>query len=336
MTVNRQWLLVRRPHGMVTLEDFNYREQPFTAPELQTGEILVRNKLFSLMPAQRTWMNADSTYFPPMQLHMPVVSRALGEVVASANPKYPVGTLASVLSGWEDYSLVSGEKILPESVPAGMDPIESISTYGANTLTAYFGLLKVGQPKSGETVVVSGAAGSTGSMAAQIARIKGCKVIGIAGGKVKCDWLLAACKLDAAIDYRSENVDARLKTLAPKGVDVFFDNVGGEIMRDVIDNMAMHGRVVICGQISEYNSGRPAPGPRDMFRLVSHRLRLQGFIRSDFMSEHPAALKELMQWGKAGELVHRTDVRSGFKNLPLAYFELFNGGNNGTLVLKVD
>ena len=336
MSVNRQWLLARRPQGMLSLDDFKYQETPFTPPDLKPGEILVRNKFFSLVPAQRTWMNADSAYFRPMELNKPVVSPAVAEVTASANPKYPVGALVTTLTGWEDYTLLSGERFWAGLLPAGIDPVDSLSLFGGNTLTAYFGLLKVGQPKAGETVVVSGAAGSTGSMAAQIARIKGCKVIGIAGGKAKCDWLLTACKLDGAIDYRSENVGARLKELAPKGVDVFYDNVGGEIMRDVIDNMAMYGRVVLCGQIAEYNSAEPAPGPRDMFRVISHRLRIQGFISADFMGERNAALADLTQWAQSGELIHRADVRHGFKTLPTTYFDLFTGGNLGTLILKAD
>jgi NADPH-dependent curcumin reductase CurA len=333
MSVNRQWLLVRRPQGMMALDDFKYQEAPFTPPDLKPGEVLVKNQYFSLVPAQRTWMNADSSYFPPMQLNKPVVSPTLAEVVASANEKYPVGAMIATMTGWEDYTLLSG-KFWGGIIPAGTDPVDALSLFGGNTLTAYFGLLKIGQPKEGETVVVSGAAGSTGSMAAQIARIKGCKVIGIAGGKAKCDWLLSACKLDGAIDYRSENVSARLRELAPKGVDVFYDNVGGTIMQDVIDQMAMYGRVVLCGQIAEYNSSGPAPGPRDMFRIISHRLKIQGFISADYMGERNAALADLTQWAQAGQLVHRADVRAGFQNLPATYFDLFNGGNAGTLILK--
>lgn len=333
MSVNRQWLLVRRPQGMMSLDDFKYQETPFTPPDLKPGEILVKNRYFSLVPAQRTWMNADSSYFPPMQLNKPVVSPTLAEVVASANDKYPVGAMIATMTGWEDYTVLSG-RFWGGLIPAGTDPVDALSLFGGNTLTAYFGLLKIGQPKEGETVVVSGAAGSTGSMAAQIARIKGCKVIGIAGDKAKCDWLLSACKLDGAIDYRNDNVSARLKELAPKGVDVFYDNVGGTIMQDVIDQMAMYGRVVLCGQIAEYNSSGPAPGPRDMFRIISHRLKIQGFISADFMGERTAALADLTQWAHAGQLVHRADVREGFKNLPKTYFDLFNGGNAGTLILK--
>lgn len=335
MSINRQWLLARRPQGMLSLDDFTYRETPFTPPALKDGEILVRNKIFALVPAQRTWMNADSSYFPPMKLDQPVVSPAVSEVVASANPKYPVGSLVNGMTGWEDYTLLSG-RFWAGLLPPGVDPVDAISLFGGNTLTAYFGLLKIGQPKEGETVVVSGAAGSTGSMAAQIARIKGCKVIGIAGGKAKCDWLLSALKLHGAIDYRTENVAARLKELAPKGVDVFYDNVGGTIMQDVIDNMAMYGRVALCGQIAEYNSNEPAPGPRDMFRIISHRLRIQGFISADFMGERNAALADLTQWAQSGELIHRADVRTGFGNLPATYFDLFSGGNTGTLMLKAD
>jgi NADPH-dependent curcumin reductase CurA len=320
---------------MLSLNDFKYQEVPFTPPALKDGEILVKNRFFSLVPAQRTWMNADSSYFPPMQLDKPVVSPAVSEVVASANPKYPVGTVVNGMTGWEDYTLLSG-RFWAGALPPGVDPVDALSLFGGNTLTAYFGLLKIGEPKEGETVVVSGAAGSTGSMAAQIARIKGCKVIGIAGGKAKCDWLLSACKLAGAIDYRHENVAARLKELAPNGVNVFYDNVGGTIMQDVIDQMAMYGRVVMCGQIAEYNSKEPAPGPRDMFRIISHRLKIQGFISADFMGERSAALADLTQWAQSGQLIHRADVRSGFKALPETYFDLFNGGNQGTLILKAD
>jgi NADPH-dependent curcumin reductase CurA len=270
-----------------------------------------------------------------MKLDQPVVSPAVSEVIASNNPKYAVGTLVNGMTGWEDYTLLSG-KFWAGALPQGVDPVDALSLFGGNTLTAYFGLTKIGEPKEGETVVVSGAAGSTGSMAAQIARIKGCKVIGIAGGKAKCDWLLSTLKLHGAIDYRHENVAARLKELAPNGVNVFYDNVGGDIMRDVIDQMAMYGRVVLCGQIAEYNSNAPAPGPRDMFRIISHRLKIQGFISADFMGERNTALADLTKWAQAGELIHRADVRQGFKALPETYFDLFSGGNQGTLILKTE
>jgi NADPH-dependent curcumin reductase CurA len=333
MTINRQWILTRRPQGMVTVADFEYRETPLSEAPLQAGEVLVRNKLFSMMPAQRTWMNADSAYFAPIPLGAPVTAPSVAEVVKSENPRFPVGAKVTGLTAWEDYTLLRGERPMISLLPADVPVLDALSLFGGNALTAYYGLLTIGAPKEGETVVVSGAAGSTGSIAAQIARIKGCKVIGIAGGKTKCDWLRTACKI-TAIDYKSENVSARLRELAPKGVDVFFDNVGGTIMQDVIDQMAMFGRVAVCGQIAHYNTPGPAPGPRDMFRVVSHRLRIQGFISIDF-TERKVALADLQQWAKDGKLAHRTDVRKGFKNLPATYFELFSGGNDGMLMLEV-
>lgn len=335
MIINRQWIFASRPQAMVSQANFEYRETPLSNAPLEPGDVLVRNKTFSLIPAQRTWMNADSEYFPPIPLGMAVSAPSTGEVVRSENPTFPVGTRVTGLTKWEDYSLVKADRITISPLPADIDLMDALSVFGGNALTAYLGLLKIGQPKPGETVVVTGAAGSTGSMAVQIARIKGSKAIGIAGGSAKCDWLRSACHVEA-IDYKNENVAERLKALAPKGVDVLFDNVGGVIMQDVIDQMAMHGRAALCGQIAHYNTGVPAPGPRDMFRVVSHRLRIQGFIASDLMADRSAAMADLQQWAKDGQLVHKTDVRTGFKNLPTVYADLFTGGNDGTLILVVD
>jgi NADPH-dependent curcumin reductase CurA len=334
MTINRQWIFASRPQGMVGPANFEYRETPLSNAPLEPGDVLVRNKTFSLIPAQRTWMNADSEYFPPIPVGAAVSAPATGEVVQSANPRFPVGMRVTGLTRWEDYSLMKADRLTISPLPADVDLLDALSVFGGNALTAYLGLLKIGTPKPGETVVVSGAAGSTGSMAVQIARIVGCKAIGIAGGPAKCEWLRTEAKVEA-IDYKHENVADRLKALAPQGVNVFFDNVGGVIMQDVIDQMAMHGRAVICGQIAHYNTGT-APGPRNMFRVVSHRLRIQGFIAGDLMADREEALRDLRQWAKAGQLAHKTDVRSGFKNLPTVFGELFTGGNDGTLILMVD
>ena len=334
MTINRQWIFASRPQGMVGPANFEYRETPLSDAPLQTGDVLVRNKTFSLIPAQRTWMNADSEYFPPIPVGAAVSAPATGEVVQSANPRFPVGTRVTGLTRWEDYSLIKANQLTISPLPADIDLLDALSVFGGNALTAYLGLLKIGEPQPGQTVVVSGAAGSTGSMAVQIARIVGCKAIGIAGGPAKCEWLRTEARVEA-IDYKNENVAERLKALAPNGVDVFFDNVGGVIMQDVIDQMAMHGRAAICGQIAHYNTGA-APGPRNMFRVVSHRLRIQGFIASDLMADREKALRDLQQWAKGGQLAYKTDVRSGFKNLPTVFGELFTGGNDGTLILTVD
>ncbi len=335
MTTNRQWIFTSRPQGMVSAANFEYRETPLADAPLQTGDVLVRNQMFSLIPAQRTWMNADSEYFPPIPLGAPVTAVAAGEVIKSANPALPVGTRVSGLTAWEDFTLIKGERMTVSPLPEGVDLIQALSVFGGNAMTGYLGLMKVGLPKAGETVVVTGAAGSTGATVVQTARLKGCKVIGIAGGPEKCKWLREVCHVEA-IDYKNENVAERLKALAPKGVDVFFDNVGGVIMQDVIDQMALHGRVALCGQISQYNTPGPAVGPRDMFRLISQRLRVQGFLVSDLMAHRPEALADLQQWVKDGKFAYKADVREGFKKLPTTYAELFTGGNDGTLLLRAD
>jgi NADPH-dependent curcumin reductase CurA len=334
MTTNRQWILRNRPREMVSAANFEYRETPQTDIALQSGDVLVRNQVFSLIPAQRTWMNEESEYFPPIPLGMPVTAVAAGEVVKSANPNLPVGARVSGLTAWEDFTLVKGDRMTVSPLPEGVALSDALSVFGGNALTGYLGLMKIGQPKAGETVVVTGAAGSTGSIAVQTARLKGCRAIGIAGGPTKCNWLREACHVEA-IDYKNENVSERLKALAPNGVDVFFDNVGGTIMQDVIDQMAMYGRVAVCGQISNYNKPGPAPAQRDMFRVISHRLRIQGFIVNDLMAHRAEALADLHAWVKEGKLAHKTDMREGFKNLPTTYAELFTGGNDGTLLLRV-
>lgn len=334
MAINRQWIFASRPQGMVGPDNFEYRETPLSDAPLEPGDVLVRNRTFSLIPAQRTWMNADSEYFPPIAVGAAVSAPATGEVVQSANPAFPVGTRVVGLTRWEDYSLIKADRLTISRLPPDIELLDALSVFGGNALTAYLGLLKIGEPEPGETVVVSGAAGSTGSIAVQIARLVGCTAIGIAGGPAKCEWLRTEARVEA-IDYKNENVAERLRALAPGGVNVFFDNVGGVIMQDVIDQMAMHGRVAVCGQIAHYNTGA-APGPRNMFRVVSHRLRIQGFIASDLMADRGEALRHLQQWARDGQLAHKTDVRSGFKNLPTVFGELFTGGNDGTLILTVD
>jgi NADPH-dependent curcumin reductase CurA len=334
--VNRQWILARRPGGPLALSDLEYRETPLADETLRPGEILVRNRMFTLVPAIRTWMEADSTYMPPIALGAPVSCPALGEVVASADPRFGVGSRVSGMTAWEDYSRLDTAVAWVGPVPDGVAAADALGLFGGNSLTAYFGLLKVGQPQPGETVLVSGAAGSTGSMAAQIAKVKGCRVIGIAGGGDKCAWLTDTLKLDGAIDYKAGNVAARLRALCPDGIDVFFDNVGGDILSDAVETMAMNGRIVLCGQISAYDGRGGAPGPRDMLPVIFKRLRIQGFISSDYMAERDAAVADLARWAGQGRLIHRMDVRHGFTNLPQTFQGLFSGANNGTLVLEVD
>jgi NADPH-dependent curcumin reductase CurA len=203
------------------------------------------------------------------------------------------------------------------------------------SITAYFGLLDVGQPKAGETVVVSGAAGATGSMAAQIAKIKECRVVGIAGGEEKCKWLNDNCGVDAVIDYRRENVEARLGELCPDGIDVFFDNVGGDILEAAIEHIADFGRIVLCGQISVYNDAEPAPGPKNLMHLVARRVRMQGFIVMDYLDRLDEAMTDLMTWLGEGKLAWREDIQEGFENIPSTLLRLYDGRNQGKQLLKL-
>ena len=339
-TINRQWLLKSRPNGKLSLEHFEYRETPLgETASLKAGDIIVRSKVFAPIPSQRVRMDDGTSFealYRPMTLGKPVEAGAVGEVVKSENPKFPVGALMNVNAGWQDYTRLTGDQLARQSVlPAGVDPIDVMGAYGVNALTAYFGLLRLGDPKEGDTVVVSGASGSVGQTVLQLARLKKCNVIGIAGGKEKCARLITEYGIQGTIDYKGENVAERLKVLAPKGVNVFYDNVGGPIMQDTVDQMAKFGRVVLCGAISAYDSKNLAPGPRDMLRVIIYSVQLKGFQITDFMSERDVAMADLRKWKEQGVLKHKADVREGFKNLPEAFFSLFTGEKEGTLMVKV-
>ena len=334
---NRRWLLARRPQGKATLGDFAYDEQPFTPPELAEGEVLVRTRVFSCAPTMRNWMNEPGrSYRASIGLGEPIIGVSAGIVEASRNPRFPVGCGISAVMRWEDYTVLAPDTSPTPvlRVPDGMALEDALGIFGLNALTAYFGMLRVGEPKPGETVVVSGAAGSTGSVAAQVARNIGCRVIGIAGGADKCARLVQDLGLDGAIDYKSENVSARLKDLCPKGVDVFYDNVGGDILQAVMENVAVHARIAVCGQVAAYDSDQPAPGPRDMMKLVYWRVRIQGFVMGDYAHDADAALAQLRQWRDEGRLTYRTDLREGFDKLPAAFLDLFTGSNDGALLVR--
>ncbi|MDX5358450.1 MAG: NADP-dependent oxidoreductase [Rhodobacterales bacterium] len=334
---NRRWLLARRPQGKATLGDFAYDEQPFTPPDLAEGEVLVRTRVFSCAPTMRNWMNEPGrSYRASIGLGEPIIGVSAGIVEASRNPRFPVGCGISAVMRWEDYTVLAPDTSPTPvlRVPDGMALEDALGIFGLNALTAYFGMLRVGEPKPGETVVVSGAAGSTGSVAAQVARNIGCRVIGIAGGADKCARLVQDLGLDGAIDYKSENVSARLRELCPTGVDVFYDNVGGDILQAVMENVAVHARIAVCGQVAAYDSDQPAPGPRDMMKLVYWRVRIQGFVMGDYAHDADAALAQLRQWRDEGRLTYRTDLREGFDKLPAAFLDLFTGSNDGALLVR--
>jgi NADPH-dependent curcumin reductase CurA len=333
MTTNRRWLLTQRPTGLIADECFRFVEEP--APDIADGEVLVRVLYLSCDPTQRGWLARD-TYLPAVKIGEVVRSGGVGRVVASKNTAFAVGDLVNGLVGWQDYAVLGGPGMFPlAKLPPGVPIPLAMSALGLTGLTAYFGLLEVGRPNAGETVVVSGAAGATGSVVGQIARIKGCRAIGIAGGKDKCEWLVREAHFDAAIDYKSEDVAARIRELCPKGIDVFFDNVGGAQLDIALANLAMKGRVVICGAIAGYNDGELGPGPKNYLNLLLKRGRMEGFLVSDYMSRAAAAVMELGGWVREGKIVDRIDMQEGLENAPRTLRRLFTGENQGKQLLKI-
>lgn len=335
MNANRQWVLARRPHGMVTRDDFEYREVPIPQPE--DGELLLRNLYLSFDPTQRGWMEDRESYLPPVQIGEVMRAGSIAQVVESRHPDFARGDLVQTTGGWQDLVVVTpGTGVMSANpLPAGVPPTLALSVLGVTGLTAYWGLLDLGQPKSGETVLVSGAAGATGSVAGQIARIKGCRVVGIAGGEEKCRWLTEVARFDGVIDYKHEDVGERIGELCPNRVDVFFDNVGGQILEAALDHINMRARVVLCGGISGYNATEPQPGPSNLMNLVVMRARMEGFIVIDYLARSGQAIADLVGWIESGELAHQEDVQEGFDNIPDTLNRLFTGRNLGKQLLKL-
>lgn len=334
---NRQWLLKERPVGMIGPEHFDLVSSPMPEPDLAAGEVLVKTLMVGFDPAMRGWVIDEPSYLPPVGIGEPMRASGVGQVIASENPDLPIGTLVQGLLNWQEYSLSGPGALMPaQPLPEGVTPAMALSVFGTTSLTAYFGLLDVGQPKAGDTVLVSGAAGATGSAVAQIARIKGCRVVGIAGGQEKCQWLLDACKLDAVIDYKSENLEQRIGELCPDGIDVFFDNVGGDTLEAAIAHMAQFGRIALCGGISGYNNPEPSPGPSNLMRLVQFRIKMQGFIVIDYLDRANECFADLADWVMSGQLAWREDIQEGFENIPATLQRLFDGRNQGKQLLHLD
>ena len=329
--VNRQWLLAARPEGMVEPSHFELHEAAI--PEIAEGECLVRNLYLSLDPAMRTWMTAHRSYVPPVGIGEVMRGMCTAQVVESRNPDYREGDLLVGVFGWQEYAVAQGDWSI-DRVPEGVPLTWPLSVLGITTLTAYFGLKEIAKPREGETVAVSGAAGATGSVAAQLARSWGCRTIGIAGGAEKCEWLTGDLGLDGAIDYKSEDVKKRLRELCPDGVDVFWDNVGGTTLEAALANLAMHARVVLCGAIANYNSDNPT-GPRNYMNLLVKRARMEGFVVFDYLSRTAEALAELTPMIEDGRLRHREDVREGLEQAPTALMDLYSGDNTGKLLVKI-
>jgi NADPH-dependent curcumin reductase CurA len=330
--LNRRWLLVRRPHGELTSSDLQWSEAPI--PEPAEGQVLVRNLYVSCDPTQRSWA-AGNTYYPAIELGDVMRAFAVGEVVSSRLAEFRAGQVVQGLFGWQDYAVADQQGLHPIfPVPDDVPLATSMSALGNTGMTAYFGLLEVGRARAGESVVVSAAAGATGSIAGQLAKIHGCRAIGIAGGEAKCRYLIDELGFDAAIDYKAENVVTRLHQTCPDGIDVYFDNVGGRMLEAALANLALRGRVVLCGAISSYNE--PAPhGPRNYLKLLTQRGRMEGFVVIDFLPRAHEALQALATFMREGKLKDQVDVVHGLENAPAALARLFTGENRGKQLVKV-
>lgn len=336
MTSNRQFTLARRPHGLPVAEDFALVETP--APEPGPGGTLVRNIYVSLDPAIRGWLDDKPSYLPPVALGAPVRASTIGRIAASNNPDFAVGDWVMGLNAIEDYSLGRGGfmvKIDPDAMPS---VTSYMSVMGGTGLTAYCGLQFIGKPQPGETVLVSGAAGAVGSLVGQIAKIQGCRTIGIAGGPEKCRRLIGDHGFDAAIDYRGKTVAAlaaEIAAAAPGGVDVVFENVGGDILDASLLCINQRARIVLCGLISEYNSTTGSVGARNLFELIVKSATMAGFIATDFTAHFGEAYTALGQWLAEGRLKSREHIDEGIENAFPAFLRLFEGSNQGKMILKI-
>ncbi len=328
--LNRQWVLAKRPIGMVSESDFELLETPIPSPE--PGQVLLRTRWVGFEPAMRGWISDKDNYIQPVGIGEVMRAMAVSEVVESQLEGFEAGDLVSGMTGWQEWAIA--QHGLRRLAP-GSDPQLALSVMGITGLTAYVGILDIGEVKEGDTVVISGAAGPTGSAAGQIAKRKGCRVIGIAGGSEKCQWLTETAHFDGAIDYKHENVGERLDALCPDGIDVFFDNVGGETLDAALARIARGARVVICGAISAYNDKELAPGPRNYYRVVAQRGTIRGFVVMDHFGRLADANRDLMAWIDDGSLAWKTDVQHGFENIPKALLRLYSGANFGKQLLEL-
>ncbi len=333
--VNRQWVLRRRPVGALRDEDFELRDVPVPVPG--PGEALIRVHWLGIDPTQRGWLNASDNYIDAVPIGAVMRGSGVGQVVRSNDPDCPVGSWVAGMVGWQDYVVRSAGGLFGLNlVPDGVPPTSMLSLFGPPGLTAYFGMTDIGRPEPGRTVLVSAAAGITGSIAGQIAKALGCKVIGIAGGPEKCSWIMDHAGLDAALDYKHDDIDARLTDLAPNGVDVFFDGVGGRILEYGLAHLAPHARVVLAGAISSgYEGADPPLGPRNYMRLALDRARMEGFIFLDYLDRFPEAFTALREWQAQGAITIAETVSRGLESAPSALRAVFEGRNLGKQLVEV-
>ena len=336
--VNHQVRLAARPKGLPQASDWQFTQQP--VPQPGPGGVLIKTLALSLDPAMRGWMNEGKSYIPPVGIGEVMRAGGVGVVVASEHPDFPIGQHVSGGPGVQEYWAVAADQVRK----SGLTPIDLrlgtltqwLNVLGMPGMTAYFGLMDVGQPQAGQTLVVSGAAGAVGQTVGQLAKLKGCRVVGIAGGKAKCDWVVRELGFDACIDYKGGSVKEGLKEHCPHGVDIYFDNVGGDILDDVLARINRKARIVICGAISQYNNTTPVQGPKNYLSLLANRARMEGIIVFDYADRYPLAVAELAAYLKDGRMKSREDVvEGGVAAFPEALNRLFSGRNFGKLVLQV-
>ncbi len=331
--VNRIWRLRKRPVGDITDDVLSFEEE--SIPEPSDGEFLFRLNYLSLDPTNRIWMSDIDQYMPPVELNAPMRGVVCGTVAKSHHPDYAEGAIVSGLGVWADYQIGTPLSVNPMSDTRPVPVVDAFSTFAVVGPTAYFGLLDIGEPKESETVVVSAAAGAVGSIVGQIAKIKGCRVVGLAGTSEKCAWIQDDLGFDVAINYRTEDVPKTLAAACPDGIDVYFDNVGGEILDACLKLMNLQGRIPTCGLISQYNASEPVPGPYNYAMILMQRLRVEGFIVLDFAERYPEAIAALGQWMAEGKIKVRTEIVDGLENALQTVKKLYTGANTGKLMIRV-
>jgi len=330
--VNRQIVLAARPQGMPRASDFRLEEGPVPAPG--AGELLVRNIYMSVDPYMRGRMNDRKSYAPPFQIGEPLNGRAVGQVVTSGSPHFQPGDFVASMLGWREYFVTDGEGLNP--VDRRLAPLAAyLGVLGVPGFTGWYGLKEIGRPKAGETLVVSGAAGATGSLVGQMGKILGCRVVGTAGTDDKCAHLTRELGLDAAINYKTADLYGALHQACPSGIDIYFENVGGPLLDAVLRLLNPFARIPLCGMISQYNLDIPEPGPRYLFSMIGNRALMQGFIISDHFDRYPEFVREVGGWLREGRLKHQETVVEGIENAPSAFLGLFAGDNLGKMVVKI-
>lgn len=332
-SINRQYLIAARPVGPVKHSDFKLHEAEI--PILGENQILVEVHYLSMDPAMKGWMENRGGYMDPLEIGDVMRAFGVGEVIESTSDRYQAGQFVCGLLGWQEFSVMNADDPGVYEVDPGYPLSAYLGALGVTGFTAYFGLLDIGKPKAGETVLISGAGGAVGTTAGQIAKIKGCKVVGIAGSDDKNQWLKESLGFDEVINYKTENVKEKIDEYCPKGIDIYFDNVGGDVLDLALNRLRKFARVVLCGGISRYNKTGRIPGPENYFNLIFRSALMQGYIVGDYQARYPEALGDLKQWLDSGQMQYAEDIQAGLENLPDTMMRLFEGKNKGKQLAKI-